>query len=158
MPSLKSIRSWIWERRRGLLTTASFLGGFYLLTQYVWGRLEEIRDKVIQDRAAKEKYVVTLCLALVFGVLSFHPSNRTIFFNSCVYLVLYGLLLCKPPKTIPTKPRRLRVPYPCPVTNPGECYPRRDGCGKDHPSTPTISRSRISVDKLAVECRPFASS
>ena len=59
MPPLKSIRTWIWDRRRGLLTTAGFLGGFYLLSQYVWLRLEEIRDKVMQDRSAKEKYVVT---------------------------------------------------------------------------------------------------
>ncbi|KAF8336873.1 Peroxin-3 [Cantharellus anzutake] len=54
MPVLKAVRGWLWDRRRGLLTAAGFFGGFYLMAQYIWGRLEEMRDKVIQDRAARE--------------------------------------------------------------------------------------------------------
>jgi peroxin-3 len=55
MPSFKSIRDYVYDRRRGLATALGLAGGIYLLGQYVGGRLEEIRDKVIQDRAAREK-------------------------------------------------------------------------------------------------------
>lgn len=50
-----SIRRYLWERRRGFATTAGFLGGLYLFGQYVFHRLDEMREKVMQERAAKEK-------------------------------------------------------------------------------------------------------
>lgn len=50
-----SIRAYVSNRKRGLATAAGFVGGLYLLGQYVIGRLEEVRDKVVQDRAAREK-------------------------------------------------------------------------------------------------------
>ena len=51
----ESLRRYVWERRRGLATTAGFLGGLYIFGQYVFRRLDEMRDKVMQERAAREK-------------------------------------------------------------------------------------------------------
>jgi peroxin-3 len=50
------VRRYIWERRRGLAKIAGVVGGVYLITKYVLERLEEMREKAKQDRAAREKY------------------------------------------------------------------------------------------------------
>ncbi|EJD42092.1 Peroxin-3 [Auricularia subglabra TFB-10046 SS5] len=49
-----SIRRYVYDRRRGLALTAGVVGSVYLLGRYVVARLEEIRDKVLQDRAARD--------------------------------------------------------------------------------------------------------
>lgn len=54
-----AIRKYAYERRRGIATTVGFLGGAYLAGQYVVARLEEYREQVVQDRAAREKFVST---------------------------------------------------------------------------------------------------
>ncbi|KDQ09203.1 hypothetical protein BOTBODRAFT_58844 [Botryobasidium botryosum FD-172 SS1] len=49
-----TIRKYAYERRRGIATTVGFLGAAYLAGQYVVARLEEYREQVVQDRAARE--------------------------------------------------------------------------------------------------------
>ncbi|KZV95819.1 hypothetical protein EXIGLDRAFT_834094 [Exidia glandulosa HHB12029] len=51
---LASIRKFVYDRRRGLALTAGIAGSVYLAGRYVLARLEEIRDKVMQDRAARD--------------------------------------------------------------------------------------------------------
>lgn len=49
------IRNYVYDRRRGLLTTAGVLGTGYVVGQYVVARLEEVRDKFMRDRGDKDK-------------------------------------------------------------------------------------------------------
>lgn len=48
---------YFYDRRRGLAKTAGLLGAAYLAGQYAVRRLEEIREKVVRDNVAREKYV-----------------------------------------------------------------------------------------------------
>ncbi|KAG8933352.1 peroxin [Tulasnella sp. 418] len=50
----QSFRKLVYERRRGIATFAGFAGGLYLAGRYALRRLEEVREKFIQDKAAKE--------------------------------------------------------------------------------------------------------
>lgn len=49
------IRNYVYDRRRGLLTTASVVGAGYVVGQYVVARLEEVRDRLMRDRGDKDK-------------------------------------------------------------------------------------------------------
>jgi len=44
----------LYERRRPLLVTAAALGGGYLLSRYTVSRLEDMKEEVIQSRAARD--------------------------------------------------------------------------------------------------------
>lgn len=43
------------ERRRGLTKVAGYVGGAYMIGRYVSGRLDDVRNSIIQERAAREK-------------------------------------------------------------------------------------------------------
>ena len=49
------IRNYVYDRRRGLLTTAGVVGAGYVVGQYVVARLEEVRDRFMRDRGDKDK-------------------------------------------------------------------------------------------------------
>ncbi|KAF8597589.1 hypothetical protein BDV93DRAFT_369641 [Ceratobasidium sp. AG-I] len=51
------IRNYVYDRRRGLLTTAGVVGAGYVVGQYVVARLEEVRDKFMRDRGDKDNLV-----------------------------------------------------------------------------------------------------
>ncbi|OBZ77019.1 Peroxisomal biogenesis factor 3 [Grifola frondosa] len=51
---LHALAKYFHERRRGLTRAASYVGGVYLIGRYVADRLEDVRNKVIQDRLARE--------------------------------------------------------------------------------------------------------
>lgn len=51
----ESIGKYFYDRRRGFAKAAGFFGGAYLIGRYVLDRLEEIRERVMQERAAREK-------------------------------------------------------------------------------------------------------
>ncbi|KZT63513.1 hypothetical protein DAEQUDRAFT_770534 [Daedalea quercina L-15889] len=51
---LKSVTNYIKERKSGLQRAAGYVGGAYLLGQYVLGRLQDVRTTVMQDRFARE--------------------------------------------------------------------------------------------------------
>ncbi|KAI0786964.1 Peroxin-3 [Abortiporus biennis] len=51
---LHAVTNYFYERRRGLARTAGYAGGVWLIGKYISGRLGEVRDKVIQDRQARE--------------------------------------------------------------------------------------------------------
>lgn len=55
---LQSARKFFWDRRRTFFTVAGLLGGTWFLVRYVISQLAEMRDKVVRDRDAREKYVV----------------------------------------------------------------------------------------------------
>lgn len=46
------------ERRRGLAKATAYVGSAYVLGRYVAARLEEVRHTMVQERVAREKYVV----------------------------------------------------------------------------------------------------
>lgn len=56
----ESIRGYLYGRRRTLAKTAGLLGGLYLLARYIMQRIEEVREKVIQDRLARDGYVESM--------------------------------------------------------------------------------------------------
>jgi peroxin-3 len=49
------LTNYFYERRRGLAKTAGIAGGVYVLSGYIKQRLEEMRDHMVEDRAAREK-------------------------------------------------------------------------------------------------------
>ena len=49
------VRNYVYERRKGLATAAGFAGGIYLAARYILERLEEVREQVVQEKAAREK-------------------------------------------------------------------------------------------------------
>jgi len=50
----------VYDRRKGLAKFAGVVGGAYLAGHYAIQRLEEVREKVVQERTAKDKYVHSL--------------------------------------------------------------------------------------------------
>ncbi|KAI0061109.1 hypothetical protein BV25DRAFT_1917083 [Artomyces pyxidatus] len=51
---LNSVTNYFYERRRGFVKAAGVAGGVYLVGRYVGERLRDMRDKVVQERAARE--------------------------------------------------------------------------------------------------------
>ena len=52
---LKGIANYLQERKSGMKKAAGYVGGAYLLGQYVLARLEDVRTTVMQDRFARDK-------------------------------------------------------------------------------------------------------
>jgi peroxin-3 len=55
---LGSVRKYVYDRRRGLFETSVVLCGAYAVSRYVNERLEEVKEKVVRERAAREAYAV----------------------------------------------------------------------------------------------------
>ncbi|TFY75166.1 hypothetical protein EWM64_g8847 [Hericium alpestre] len=49
-----AMSSYLYDRRKGLAKTAGFVGGAYLVGRYVMQRLEDVRNRVMEQRAARE--------------------------------------------------------------------------------------------------------
>jgi peroxin-3 len=54
---IQTVSNYFYDRRRGLTKTAGILGGAYLVGRYVRDRLEEVKDKVMQERLARDRCV-----------------------------------------------------------------------------------------------------
>lgn len=52
---LDRIRSYFYERRRGLATTAGVVGTLYMTGKYVMDRFEEMREQAMEMQRAREK-------------------------------------------------------------------------------------------------------
>jgi peroxin-3 len=57
---LESVRGYIYERRNGLTTAVTFVGGLYLAKHYIQDRLDEFKVKLEQERAAQDRYDIHL--------------------------------------------------------------------------------------------------
>lgn len=55
---LDAIQRYVYGRRRGLVQSGAFLCGSYALSTYVNERLEEMKDKVLRNRFARDKCVL----------------------------------------------------------------------------------------------------
>jgi hypothetical protein len=53
---LESVKGYIYERRNGLTTAVTFVGGCYLARHYIQDRLDEVKVKLEQERAAQDRY------------------------------------------------------------------------------------------------------
>lgn len=53
---LDSVKGYIYERRNGITTAVTFVGGFYLAKHYIQDRLDEVKVKLEQERAAQDRY------------------------------------------------------------------------------------------------------
>ena len=53
---LESVKGYVYERRNGLTTAVTFVGGFYLARHYIQDRLDEVKVKLEQERAAQDRY------------------------------------------------------------------------------------------------------
>ena len=53
---LESVKGYIYERRNGLTTAVTFVGGFYLAKHYIQDRLDEVKVKLEQESAAQDRY------------------------------------------------------------------------------------------------------
>ena len=54
---LESVRTYIYDRRKGLSVIAFCVGGLYIAKRYFNDRLEEVKDGMEQERSARERYV-----------------------------------------------------------------------------------------------------
>jgi Peroxin-3 len=54
---LKSIKDYTKRHRKGLLITATIIGGGIFAGQYARNKIQELQDKAASERMAKEKYV-----------------------------------------------------------------------------------------------------
>ena len=66
---LHTLSHYFYDRRKGFIKAASYVGSVYLASQYVAEQLAEVREKVVQDRQAREKYVFSILS------LSLEPFN-----------------------------------------------------------------------------------
>ncbi|KII91963.1 hypothetical protein PLICRDRAFT_173744 [Plicaturopsis crispa FD-325 SS-3] len=51
---LKSVKTYVYDRRGGLAKTTGVVAGAYLVGRYVVERLEEVKEKVMEDRIARD--------------------------------------------------------------------------------------------------------
>ena len=54
---LTRIKGYVYERRQGLLKTATVVGGLYLTGQYALDRLAEMREQVLESRKDRDMCV-----------------------------------------------------------------------------------------------------
>jgi Peroxin-3 len=55
---LSSVSNYLYERRARFVRSAGVAGGLYLVGQYAKARIEDMKDGVLEQRAAREKYVL----------------------------------------------------------------------------------------------------
>lgn len=54
---LDSVSNYLSERRKGFIRSAGVVGGLYVVGQYAAARAADMRDSVLEQRVAREKYV-----------------------------------------------------------------------------------------------------
>lgn len=59
---IQSTRRWFRRNRTNFAIGAGVLGAGYLAGQYVLGKLGEARQRMSDERIAKEKYALTPCI------------------------------------------------------------------------------------------------
>lgn len=64
---IAATRRWFRRNRNNLLIGAGVIGAGYLAGQYVLGKLQEARQRMSEDRVAKEKYALS---SLIFYIES----------------------------------------------------------------------------------------
>lgn len=57
---LTSVRTFVSDRQKGLVKAAGVVGGLYLVRQYIRDRLDEVKEKLEEERVARDKCVYCL--------------------------------------------------------------------------------------------------
>lgn len=52
---IESVKDYLYDRRRGLTKVVGVFGAAYLVGRYVSERLEEVKEKVMQERLARDR-------------------------------------------------------------------------------------------------------
>jgi len=55
---IRATRNWLRRNRTAVAVSAGVLGAGYLAGQYVLGKLSEARQRMSDERIAREKYVI----------------------------------------------------------------------------------------------------
>ena len=55
---LNSVSNYLYDRRTKFARTAGAAGGLYWVSQYATARIADMRDGVLEQRVAREKYVL----------------------------------------------------------------------------------------------------
>lgn len=67
---LTSVKTFVSNRQKGLVKTAGIVGGLYLGRQYIRDRLDEVKEKLEEERVARDKCVYFMRLTsqgLMYG-------------------------------------------------------------------------------------------
>lgn len=67
-----SVKKYFSERKRTILSATAFIGGTYLAGHYALRRLEEMREKMVEDKTAKEKLVKPFSFSAIYSGLIVH--------------------------------------------------------------------------------------
>lgn len=51
---IQPVKRYLYDRRRGFAKTAGLVGGAYFVGRYVVERLEDVKEKVMQERLARD--------------------------------------------------------------------------------------------------------
>lgn len=52
---IHTVKNYFYDRRKGFAKTAGVIGGFYLVKRYVTDRLEEAKEKVMEEQQARDR-------------------------------------------------------------------------------------------------------
>ncbi len=55
-----AVKSFVTERKQGLVKVAGVVGGLYVARRYVVDRLEDAKERMEQERTAQDMYAFTL--------------------------------------------------------------------------------------------------
>lgn len=62
-----AVRSYITDRRQGIAKAAVVTGGLYIVKGFVRERLDDVKDRLEQERQAREKYVSSAAQNVIFA-------------------------------------------------------------------------------------------
>jgi peroxin-3 len=54
---LHAVKTYVGDRRKGIVKAAGIAGGVYLVRRYMMNRFQEMQDKLQEERLARERYL-----------------------------------------------------------------------------------------------------
>jgi peroxin-3 len=72
---LNSVSNYLSERRAGFVRSAGVAGGLYLVGQYAAARVADMRESVLENRGAREKYVQVCSLPPYSPIVDIVPRS-----------------------------------------------------------------------------------
>ncbi|KAG8949828.1 peroxin, partial [Tulasnella sp. 408] len=124
-----SVKKYFSDRKRTILSATAFIGGTYLAGHYALRRLEEMREKLVEDKTAKENQA----LVPAFGNQILEQLDVEALTLDIQY---YGKPRPPPPQPSPPPPRALSpessVPAGSPIPGQASNYDLLASSVQDH--------------------------